>query len=56
MYLRRAAQGDLQRAQPFLDAARRQFLALGMGGWLRRIAKVESSGIASPAGLDNSMS
>ena len=36
MYLRRAAPGDVERAQPFLAAASRQFEALGMTGWIRR--------------------
>jgi hypothetical protein len=36
MYARRAAAGDPERARPLLDAALRQFRALGMPGWIRR--------------------
>src|SRR4029077_21285661 len=36
MYLRRAAQGDKERARPLLDAAIAQFKSIGMTGWLRR--------------------
>jgi class 3 adenylate cyclase/tetratricopeptide (TPR) repeat protein len=36
MYLRRAAAGDRERAQPMLAAAIEQFHAVGMTGWLQR--------------------
>jgi tetratricopeptide (TPR) repeat protein len=37
MYVRRGQPGDLdQRARPLVDAARSQFEALGMTGWVRR--------------------
>ena len=36
MYHRRAARGDIERAQPLLDAALQQFRALGMAGWIQR--------------------
>jgi tetratricopeptide (TPR) repeat protein len=36
MYVRRAAEGDPERARPFLDSAITQFAALGMTGWVRR--------------------
>ncbi|MCA1843202.1 MAG: hypothetical protein LC792_08425, partial [Actinobacteria bacterium] len=36
MYARRAGAGDGERARPLLDAARRQFEAIGMTGWIRR--------------------
>jgi tetratricopeptide (TPR) repeat protein len=36
MYVRRGQAGDLNRARPVLDAARRQFEDLGMTGWIRR--------------------
>lgn len=36
MYYRRAAPGDIERAQPLLDAALQQFLPLGMAGWIQR--------------------
>jgi len=36
MYLRRGQPGDLERARPLLDAARRQFEDMGMTGWIRR--------------------
>jgi class 3 adenylate cyclase/tetratricopeptide (TPR) repeat protein len=36
MYVRRGQPGDLHRARPLLDAARRQFEDIGMTGWLRR--------------------
>ncbi|HUA32150.1 MAG TPA: AAA family ATPase [Candidatus Binataceae bacterium] len=37
MYLRRDATGDVSRAAPYLDAALRQFRALGMAGWISSI-------------------
>jgi tetratricopeptide (TPR) repeat protein len=36
MYVRRAGTGDAERARPLLQAARRQFEAIGMTGWIRR--------------------
>jgi tetratricopeptide (TPR) repeat protein len=36
MYVRRGEPGDAALARPLLDAARRQFEAIGMVGWLRR--------------------
>ena len=36
MLARRAAPGDGERALPLLDAALRQFEAIGMPGWIRR--------------------
>jgi tetratricopeptide (TPR) repeat protein len=36
MYVRRGQPGDLERAGPPLDAARRQFEEIGMTGWIRR--------------------
>jgi tetratricopeptide (TPR) repeat protein len=36
MYVRRAAEGDRERALPLLDAALTQFRDIGMTGWLRR--------------------
>jgi class 3 adenylate cyclase/tetratricopeptide (TPR) repeat protein len=36
MFVRRAAPGDRERALPLLDAALRQFEAIGMPGWIRR--------------------
>jgi hypothetical protein len=36
MYVRRRDPGDLDRAAPLLEAARRQFEAIGMTGWIRR--------------------
>jgi tetratricopeptide (TPR) repeat protein len=36
VYARRAGPGDAERARPLLDAARRQFEAIGMTGWIRR--------------------
>lgn len=34
MYLRRGGPGDAGRADPLLDAAQRQFEAIGMTGWV----------------------
>jgi class 3 adenylate cyclase/tetratricopeptide (TPR) repeat protein len=36
MYVRRGEPGDLERARPLLDVARRQFDEMGMTGWIRR--------------------
>jgi non-specific serine/threonine protein kinase len=36
MYVRRDAVGDCEHARPLLEAALRQFRALGMPGWIRR--------------------
>jgi class 3 adenylate cyclase len=36
MLLRRGAAGDRERARPLLDAAMREFSAIGMTGWIRR--------------------
>jgi len=36
MFVRRAAEGDRERALPLLDAALAQFREIGMTGWLRR--------------------
>jgi tetratricopeptide (TPR) repeat protein len=36
MYARRGGPGDADRARPLLDAAHRQFEAVGMSGWIRR--------------------
>jgi tetratricopeptide (TPR) repeat protein len=36
MFVRRAADGDRERALPLLDAALAQFREIGMTGWLRR--------------------
>jgi class 3 adenylate cyclase/tetratricopeptide (TPR) repeat protein len=40
-HVRRAAPGDGERARPLLDAARRQFEALGMTGWIARAEALE---------------
>jgi hypothetical protein len=40
-HVRRAACGDGERARPLLDAARRQFEALGMTGWIARAEALE---------------
>jgi hypothetical protein len=34
MYVRRGEPGDLDRARPLLDTARRQFETIGMTGWI----------------------
>lgn len=36
MFARRGGPGDAERARPLLDAARSQFEAIGMTGWIRR--------------------
>jgi tetratricopeptide (TPR) repeat protein len=36
MYLRRGGPGDAERAAPLLEAAQRQFEAIGMAGWIAR--------------------
>jgi tetratricopeptide (TPR) repeat protein len=36
MYARRGDPGDTERARPLLEAARREFEAIGMTGWVRR--------------------
>ncbi len=56
MFQRRGASGDEQRAHPYIEAARRQFGALGMTGWLRRTDQLEASGRSGAIGVDNSMS
>jgi hypothetical protein len=48
MYLRRGTPGDDRRAQPFMEAARQQFSALDMTGWLRRTENAKRSSVASP--------
>jgi class 3 adenylate cyclase/tetratricopeptide (TPR) repeat protein len=40
MYLRRSGAGDADSARPLLDAACRQFEAIGMTGWMRRAEEV----------------
>jgi tetratricopeptide (TPR) repeat protein len=46
MYCRRGARGDIESAQPLLDAALQQFHALGMTGWIRRAEALLTSGAA----------
>jgi tetratricopeptide (TPR) repeat protein len=41
MYVRRGDPGDLDRARLLLDAARRQFDAIGMSGWVRRADELD---------------
>jgi len=36
MLLRRGGTGDRERARPLLEAAIREFSAIGMSGWIRR--------------------
>ena len=43
MYARRGEPGDGDRARPLLDAARRQFEAIGMTGWIRRAEELSRS-------------
>jgi tetratricopeptide (TPR) repeat protein len=43
MYVRRGERGDGERARPLLDAARRQFEAVGMTGWIRRAEELSRS-------------
>lgn len=45
MYARRAEQGDRERSLPLLEAALRQFRAIGMQGWIRR-AEAETAAAA----------
>jgi class 3 adenylate cyclase/tetratricopeptide (TPR) repeat protein len=40
MYVRRGELGDLDRARPLLDSARRQFEEIGMTGWTRRATEL----------------
>lgn len=40
LYVRRAAEGDRERALPLLSAALRQFQNLGMNGWTERAEKL----------------
>jgi class 3 adenylate cyclase len=42
MFVRRGGPGDLDRARPLLDAARCQFAAIGMTGWIRRADELAS--------------
>jgi class 3 adenylate cyclase/tetratricopeptide (TPR) repeat protein len=42
MYARREAPGDLEAARPLLERARSQFEAIGMNGWIRRAAELET--------------
>jgi tetratricopeptide (TPR) repeat protein len=46
MYRRRGARGDIEFAQPLLDAALRQFHAVGMTGWIRRAEALRMSSLA----------
>jgi hypothetical protein len=43
MYVRRRGPVDAERARPLLDAARTQFEAIGMTGWLRRADELFAS-------------
>jgi hypothetical protein len=43
MYARRAARGDRARALRLLDAAREQFEAVGMPGWIARAEALSRS-------------
>jgi class 3 adenylate cyclase/tetratricopeptide (TPR) repeat protein len=43
MYVRRDQPGDGDRARPLLDAAHRQFEAIGMTGWIRRAEELDRS-------------
>jgi class 3 adenylate cyclase/tetratricopeptide (TPR) repeat protein len=42
MSVRRGQPGDLDRAGPLLDAARRQFEEIGMTGWIRRAEELHT--------------
>jgi hypothetical protein len=48
MFVRRAEAGDADRARPLLDAAREQFDAIGMTGWLRRARHLEQPETSEP--------
>lgn len=41
MHDRRGGPGDAGRARPLLEAAREQFEAIGMTGWIRRAGELE---------------
>jgi hypothetical protein len=45
MYHRRGARGDIESAQPLLDAALHQFHAVGMTGWIRRAEALRPSSL-----------
>jgi class 3 adenylate cyclase/tetratricopeptide (TPR) repeat protein len=42
MYIRRGAEGDAQRARPWLESALNQFRAIGMTGWIERAGEAIS--------------
>jgi hypothetical protein len=42
MYARRGQPGDVDIAKPLLNAAREQFEAIGMTGWIRRADELEA--------------
>lgn len=44
MHVRRGEPGDADAARPLLEAAGRQFEAIGMTGWLRRAHELELHG------------
>jgi hypothetical protein len=43
MYQRRGAAGDAQRAAPLLEAAIKQFRAIGMPGWIKRAEELRDA-------------
>src|SRR5262249_15503402 len=45
MYCRRGKRGDIESAQPLLDAALQQFHAVGMPGWIRRAEALRTSSL-----------
>jgi len=49
MYCRRGKRGDIETAQPLLDAALQQFHAVGMTGWIRRAEALLKSSAADGA-------
>ena len=49
MHARRDGPGDRERARPLLDAARAQFRALGMPGWIRRAETLQATCAVAPA-------
>jgi class 3 adenylate cyclase/tetratricopeptide (TPR) repeat protein len=42
MYVRRGEPGDFDRARPLVEAASRQFEAIGMTGWIRRVDQLDN--------------
>src|SRR5262249_47534172 len=51
MYCRRGARGDIESAQPLLDAALPQFHAVGMTGWIRRAEALRTSSLTDERAL-----